>query len=63
MERVEVKVQKRLTNGRQLSIKFSGPVEEQDGDDAEVAEMLLEAEMYGNSRGGVRIHIFSEIEQ
>jgi len=42
-----------------INASFSAELEKI-GTVEEIAEMLLEAEMYGNSKGTVRVHLFLE---
>lgn len=57
MDKFHITVTKRLPSGKsQLRIEMDAVVTSQAGDDKSVAQMLLEAEMHGNS-GPAKIHI------
>ena len=46
-----------------IALGLNCRVNQQVGSDEEVAAMLLEAEMNGNSSGKCRVHIFGEKEE
>ena len=59
MRKLHITVTKTLLSGKsQLRIEMDAVVTNQAGDDEAITEMLLEAEMHGNS-GLARIHLDS----
>lgn len=55
MDKLKLSVRQLLPNGDSLSLEVYGEIIAQIGSDADVASMLLKAEMVGNSTGEVRI--------
>ncbi len=55
--RIEVVIQQRQPDGSNVKVEFSGQATGIEGTREQIAEMLVEAEMKGNT-GKSRVHIF-----